>query len=131
MQDTTISLCMIVKNEERVLARCLDSVADLVDEIIIVDTGSTDATKEIAARYTEQIYDFVWQDDFAAARNFSFSKASMDYIYAPDADEVLDAENRARFACNIIRKIKARCGADFPVLIKMNVIDGGLNGGLL
>ena len=57
MQDTTISLCMIVKNEERVLARCLDSVADLVDEIIIVDTGSTDATKEIAARYTEQIYD--------------------------------------------------------------------------
>ena len=63
MQDTTISLCMIVKNEERVLARCLDSVADLVDEIIIVDTGSTDATKEISARYTEQIYDFVWQDD--------------------------------------------------------------------
>ena len=97
MQDTTISLCMIVKNEERVLARCLDSVADLVDEIIIVDTGSTDATKEIAARYTEQIYDFVWQDDFAAARNFSFSKASMDYIYAPDADEVLDEENRQAF----------------------------------
>ena len=102
MQDTTISLCMIVKNEERVLARCLDSVADLVDEIIIVDTGSTDATKEIAARYTEQIYDFVWQDDFAAARNFSFSKASMDYIYAPDADEVLDEENRQAF-----RKLKA------------------------
>ena len=97
MQDTTISLCMIVKNEERVLARCLDSLADLVDEIIIVDTGSTDATKEIAARYTEQIYDFVWQDDFAAARNFSFSKASMDYIYVPDADEVLDEDNRQAF----------------------------------
>ena len=48
----TISLCMIVKNEEQVLARCLDSVADLMDEIIIVDTGSTDRTKEIAARYT-------------------------------------------------------------------------------
>lgn len=97
MQDTTISLCMIVKNEERVLARCLDSLADLVDEIIIVDTGSTDATKEIAARYTEQTYDFVWQDDFAAARNFSFSKASMDYIYVPDADEVLDEDNRQAF----------------------------------
>ena len=54
----TISLCMIVKNEEAVLARCLDSVRDLVDEIIIVDTGSTDRTKEIAARYTGQIYDF-------------------------------------------------------------------------
>ena len=55
MQDTTISLCMIVKNEEKVLARCLDSVADLVDEIIIVDTGSSDATKEIALRYTDQV----------------------------------------------------------------------------
>ena len=52
----TISLCMIVKNEEQVLARCLDSVADLMDEIIIVDTGSTDRTKEVAARYTDQIY---------------------------------------------------------------------------
>ena len=56
----TISLCMIVKNEEAVLARCLDSVRDLVDEIIIVDTGSTDRTKAIAARYTGQIYDFPW-----------------------------------------------------------------------
>ena len=55
MQDTTISLCMIVKNEEKVLARCLDSVADLVDEIIIVDTGSSDSTKEIALRYTDQV----------------------------------------------------------------------------
>lgn len=93
----TISLCMIVKNEEAVLARCLDSIADLMDEIIIVDTGSTDRTKEIAANYTTQIYDFAWQDDFSAARNFSFSKATMEYIYAPDADEVLDEENRIRF----------------------------------
>lgn len=89
----TFSLCMIVKNEESVLARCLDSVADLMDEIIIVDTGSTDRTKEIARKYTDKIYDFAWTDDFAAARNFSFSKATMDYIYAPDADEVLDAKN--------------------------------------
>lgn len=94
---TTISLCMIVKNEERTLARCLDSLADLMDEIIIVDTGSTDATKEIAAHYTNQVYDYVWTNDFSAARNFSFSKASMEYIYAPDADEVLDEENRYRF----------------------------------
>lgn len=88
---------MIVKNEERVLARCLESVADLMDEIIIVDTGSTDGTKEIAAHYTDLIYDFVWVDDFSAARNFAFSKAKMDYIYSADADEVLDAENRARY----------------------------------
>ena len=88
---------MIVRNEEQVLARCLDSVADLMDEIIIVDTGSTDRTKEIAARYTDRIYDFVWVDDFSAARNFAFSKAHMDYIYSADADEVLDEENRERY----------------------------------
>ncbi|MBR1853936.1 MAG: glycosyltransferase family 2 protein [Lachnospiraceae bacterium] len=93
----TISLCMIVKNEEKVLARCLDSVADLVDEIVIVDTGSTDRTKEIAARYTDQIYDFAWIDDFSAARNFAFSKAHMEYIYSADADEVLNEENRVRY----------------------------------
>ncbi len=94
----TFSLCMIVKNEERVLKRCLDSMADLMDEIIIVDTGSTDDTKEIAHKYTDKIYDFAWIDDFAAARNFSFSKATMDYIYAPDADEVLDEANHEELA---------------------------------
>ncbi len=93
----TVSLCMIVKNEERVLARCLDSICDLMDEIIIVDTGSTDGTKGIAARYTDKIYDFKWIGDFAAARNFSFSKACCDYIYSADADEVLDEENREKF----------------------------------
>lgn len=98
----TISLCMIVKNEEAVLARCLDTVCDLVDEIIIVDTGSTDGTKRIAANYTDKIYDYKWINDFADARNFSFSKATMEYIYAPDADEILDEENRMRF-----RQLKA------------------------
>ena len=93
----TISLCMIVKNEEKILDRCLSTVADLVDEIVIVDTGSTDATKEIAKRYTEHIYDFLWVDDFSAARNFAFSKATSEYIYSADADEVLDEENRNRF----------------------------------
>lgn len=92
-----ISLCMIVKNEERVLARCLDSIADLMDEIIIVDTGSTDRTKEIAARYTDKIFDFQWIQDFSAARNFAFSQARMEYIYTADADEVLDEVNRKRF----------------------------------
>lgn len=93
----TISLCMIVKNEEAVLARCLDTVADLVDEIVIVDTGSMDATKEIAARYTKNIYDFTWIDDFSAARNFAFSKATKEYIYTADADEVISPENRQKF----------------------------------
>ena len=93
----TISVCMIVKNEEAVLARCLDSLAGIADEIVIVDTGSTDGTKEIAARYTDRIYDFVWVDDFAAARNFAFSKATMDYIYSADADEVLEENDRKKF----------------------------------
>lgn len=94
----TVSLCMIVKNEESVLKRCLDSVADLVEELIIVDTGSTDATKEIASAYEHaKLYDFAWIDDFSAARNYAFSKATQEYIYSADADEVLDAENRERF----------------------------------
>ena len=93
----TVSLCMIVKNEEKVLERCLDSIADLVDEIIIVDTGSWDRTKEIAARYTEHVLDFRWTEDFSAARNYVFSMATMEYIYSADADEVLSEENRERF----------------------------------
>lgn len=93
----TISLCMIVKNEEKVLERCLDGICDLMDEIIIVDTGSTDKTKEIAGKYTDKVYDFMWTDDFSEARNYSFSKAGMEYIYVADADEVLDEENRKRF----------------------------------
>ena len=93
----TVSLCMIVKNEEAVLARCLDSIRDAVDEIIIVDTGSRDATKEIAARYTDKIYDFAWRDDFAAARNFSFSRAGMEFAMWLDADDVFTDRDREAF----------------------------------
>ena len=60
----SISMCMIVKNEQDILARCLDSYAGTYDELIIVDTGSTDNTKEIAAHYTDKIYDFEWINDF-------------------------------------------------------------------
>lgn len=95
---STISLCMIVKNESHLLQRCLESLHDLMDEIIIVDTGSTDNTKEIALNYTAHVYDYVWQNDFSDARNFAFSKAKMEYIYTADADEYLDDVNRERFA---------------------------------
>jgi glycosyltransferase involved in cell wall biosynthesis len=88
---------MIVKNEEAVLSRCLDSLRGLMDEIIIVDTGSTDGTREIAKQYTDQVYDFPWQQDFSKARNYSLSLAHCDYIYCADADEVLDEENRQKF----------------------------------
>lgn len=97
----TISVCMIVKNEEDKLARCLDCVKGFADEIIIVDTGSNDKTKEIAAKYTDKIYDFEWVDDFSKARNFSFLKATMDYIYTADADEIIDEVNQ-----NKIKDIK-------------------------
>lgn len=80
---------MIVKDEEKTLARCLDCVKDIVDEINIVDTGSDDKTKEIASRYTKNLFDFKWIDDFAAARNFAFGKATSDYIFWLDADDVL------------------------------------------
>lgn len=93
----TVSVCMIVKNEEKLLARCLDSLKGLYDELVIVDTGSTDRTRQIAGEYTDNIYDFSWQDDFSAARNFAFSKCSCDYIYSADADEYLDETNRTRF----------------------------------
>lgn len=85
----TISLCMIVKNEEDTLFKCLESVKDVMDEIVIVDTGSTDRTKETASKYTDKIYDFKWFDDFSAARNYSYRKANMDYIMWLDADDVM------------------------------------------
>ena len=89
----TISLCMIVKNEQEVLARCLDCAKQFADEIIVVDTGSSDDTAEIARRYTDKVYFFEWIDDFSAARNFSFSKAQCDYIMWLDADDIIDEEN--------------------------------------
>jgi len=92
----TISLCMIVKNEQDTLARCLKSVKNIVDEIIIVDSGSSDKTKEIAANFTPNIYDFKWIDDFSAARNYSFSKATKEYIFWLDADDVILEEDRLK-----------------------------------
>ncbi len=95
--SVTFSLCMIVKNEEKMLRNCLDPIKGLMDEIIIVDTGSTDRTKEIAREYTDMVYDYEWDDDFSAARNYAFSFATGDYIYSADADEVMDEENVAKF----------------------------------
>ena len=88
----TISLCMIAKNEEQYLEQCLRSVKDIIDEIIIVDTGSTDKTKEIAKKFNAKIFDFKWVDDFSAARNECLKHAAKDWILVLDADEVLDKE---------------------------------------
>ena len=83
----TISLCMIVKNEEEKLPTCLDCIKDLVDEMIIVDTGSTDKTIEIAKSYGAKVYNFEWTGSFSDARNYSFEQATCDFIYTADADE--------------------------------------------
>lgn len=107
----TISLCMIVRNEEPVLARCLDCVQGIADEIIIVDTGSDDRTREIALRYTDRVYDFPWVDDFAAARNFAFSKATMDYQMWLDADDVIEPDSREK-----LLRLKAMLDADVVML---------------
>ncbi len=88
------SLCMIVKNEEEGLGRCLESTDGIFDEIIIVDTGSTDSTREIALRFTDKVYDYVWQDDFAAARNYSFSLAKSDYAMWLDGDDYIPPQSR-------------------------------------
>lgn len=114
----TISLCMIVKNEEDTLRRCLESIKDLVDEIVIVDTGSTDKTKDIAKEYTENIYDFVWVDNFSIARNFSFSKATMEYVMWLDADDVMLSGDRDKFL-----KLKNTLTEDIDVVVmKYNLL---------
>lgn len=85
----SLSLCMIVKDEELVLDRCLKSCYKLFDEIVIVDTGSTDKTKEIAKKYTDNIFDFKWCDDFSLARNFAIEKCTKKYFMWLDADDII------------------------------------------
>jgi glycosyltransferase involved in cell wall biosynthesis len=84
---------MITKNEEKNLEKCLNSVKDIVDEIIIVDTGSTDKTKEIAKKFNAKIIDFKWIDDFSAARNECLKHATKDWILVLDADETIAKED--------------------------------------
>lgn len=84
-----ISVCIISKNEEKNIDKCLAPLMPYGFEIIFVDTGSTDRTKELAAKYTDKIYDFEWVNDFSAARNFSLKKASHNYVLVLDCDEFL------------------------------------------
>jgi len=85
----TITLCMIAKNEEEKIANAIESVKKIVDEIVLVDTGSTDKTKEIAKSLDAKVYDYNWDDDFSDARNFSLSKCTSDWILILDCDEVI------------------------------------------
>lgn len=85
-----LSVCIIVKNEEKNIARCLQCLKPHGFEVVVVDTGSTDKTKEVALQYTEHVYDFVWCDDFAVAKNFAISKATNPYVMVIDSDEFLE-----------------------------------------
>lgn len=115
-----LSVCMIVKDEEEVLARCLDSVKDAADEIVIADTGSTDATVSIARRYTDRVFPFAWSDDFSAARNFSFSKARGDLIMWLDADDVIAPDMLPR-----LNALKARMQREHADLAACRYNSGG------
>ncbi|WP_218080251.1 glycosyltransferase [Anthocerotibacter panamensis] len=92
--SNTISLCMIVRDEEELLSRCLKSVQGIVHEIIIVDTGSKDNTVQIAHSFGAKVFNYTWCNDFAAARNFSISHASSEWILVLDADEMLTPKSQ-------------------------------------
>lgn len=91
--NKTLSLCIITKNAENDLKNCLNSIKDLVNEIILVDTGSTDNTKKIASDFKSKIYDYNWQESFSEARNFALSKVQTDWVLILDSDEVLVGEH--------------------------------------
>jgi tetratricopeptide (TPR) repeat protein len=99
----SVSVCMIIKDEEKYLARCLASVKPIVDEMIVVDTGSTDRSKEIALTFGAQVYDFEWKNDFAKARNYSISQASGEWILILDGDEVISPLDHEHFS-KIVQK---------------------------
>lgn len=109
MDRPTISLALIVKNVEKTIEKCLDSFSQCVDEIVIVDTGSTDRTLEILPKYTDKIYHFEWIDDFSAARNYNFSLCTGDFLFWNDGDDFIDVDN--------IRKIKEFDFSDKEIVI--------------
>jgi len=89
----TLSVCLIVKNEQDVIGRCLNCAAKFADEIVVVDTGSTDDTVAEVKKFTDNVYFFKWRDDFAAARNFAFDLATGELLMWLDADDVITDEN--------------------------------------
>ncbi|MEP4149480.1 MAG: glycosyltransferase family 2 protein [Halioglobus sp.] len=110
-----LSLCMIVKNESFFLRDCLRQAADHVEEIIVVDTGSTDSTRDIAREFTDNVFEFEWQDHFADARNYSLEQAKGQWIIVLDADEVIAPEHWAE-----IRQLIAHTDKDAFFLTQRN-----------
>lgn len=117
----SLSVCMIVKNEEDVLARILQCVNKFADEIIIIDTGSSDNTINIAKSFTDKVFNFEWCDDFSKARNYSFSLATKEYIMWVDADDYIDEDN-----INKILQLKQSATANIDVYMLKYIM--GFNG---
>lgn len=117
-EQPTLALCMIVRDESHFLDDCLMSARPFVDEIVVADTGSTDNTPEIAARYADRVAGFTWVEDFSAARNFSLSLASSDWCLVLDADEVIEPEGYGA-----IRALLTDSGYDGYMLTHANYAD--------
>ncbi len=116
----TLSVCFIVKDEEETIARALACAASFADEIVVVDTGSSDKTLSIASEFTDKIYHFDWIDDFSAARNYAFERAFGDFLMWMDADDVVDSDSA--------KKIRSLVdGGDFD-LAYLRYIWGGVKG---
>ena len=115
----SIGLCMIVKDEEAILRRILAPMSKLVDKIYICDTGSVDKTKEIAREFTDEVYDFLWKDDFSAARNFITEKADTDYWMWLDADDVIRQEEWRK-----LMDLKRRLDMERPDVVMMKYAVG-------
>lgn len=124
MDEPLLSLCMIVKNEEDHLARCLESARNVVDEIIVVDTGSSDRTAEIARSFGARVFHYEWAGDFGAARNFSLEQARGAWILYLDADEALVADDTPR-----LKPLLARADVDGYFLRCINYIGEGAGAG--
>ncbi|MBS3999152.1 MAG: glycosyltransferase [Desulfobulbaceae bacterium] len=128
MQDekdaTLLSVAMIVKNEEKDLPDCLESIINLSDQIVIVDTGSTDNSKEIALNYGAEVYDFMWCDDFAMARNESLKYAVGQWILYIDADERLSPDSQI-FIRNLISTAKPEVGGFITSIVSKYIEDDG------
>jgi tetratricopeptide (TPR) repeat protein len=116
-----LSLCMIVRNEEKNLPLCLEPIRSLVDEVIVVDTGSTDNTRRVAEQLGAQVYDFPWVDDFAAARNESLGHATGEWVMWLDADDRLDSEGQACLAA-LRKQLDSQGGDAYTVQVMSSVV---------
>ncbi len=124
MKKPKLSLALVVKNEEAMLERCLESIKGVVDEIVVTDTGSTDKTVQIAKKYTDKVHYFEWVDDFSAAYNYCIAKTTSDYVLKWDADFVLKPSSRKAL---LELKNAGFAGANHISVILQNIeVDSGL-----